>query len=88
MTTIGFLIAIIVIILLFCISMLKRDKEDKTYPPYYEDVWITFRFPKEKCYYTKLGWLSVNDDGKLIWTLSKSNIIIEDDWVIEWKNCE
>lgn len=86
MTTIGFIILLSVLAIIAIITIIKlRFERSRTYPEYYKDVEITFRFPGSRNKFTKKAWLSVNDNLEYIWTLSNSNLIIDDDWVIKWK---
>lgn len=55
------------------------------YPPYYRDVMITWKYPKDKHLYKGKAWLAVNDNLEYIWTLSDgSEKVISDDYVINW----
>lgn len=86
MTTIGFIILMSVFIVLIIIAIVKiKLGKSKKYPEYYRDVWITFKFPGTKELITKRAWLAVNDNLEMMWTLSDSNLIIDDDWVTKWK---
>ena len=84
MKTVIITIVILFIITIVLVQYLTRPK--KTYPEYYKDVLITFKFPGEHHSYTKKAWLAVNDNLEYIWTLSDSSIIIPDDYVINWKS--
>lgn len=65
--------------------LIFNNLETIEYPEYYKDVKITFKFPEEEFYHTASAWLSVNDFGDFIWTLSNTNLIVEDKDVISWE---
>lgn len=58
---------------------------DIAYPEYYKDVWIHYQMPDETADHIEKAWLSVNDNGEYIWTISDTDLIIPDDWVTRWK---
>lgn len=61
----------------------KRYHIDKKYPPYYKSVFIVYKFPRKSKEIAE-AWLSVNDKGEYIWTLSDDTTIIPDKYVINW----
>lgn len=54
------------------------------YPPYYKDVVITYQLPGKEIM-EATAWLAVNDSLECIWTISDTNIIISDAYVLEWR---
>lgn len=58
---------------------------DIAYPEYYKDVWIYYHSPEEITDHVEKAWLSVNDNGEYIWTISDDEQIIPDEWVTHWK---
>lgn len=83
MTTFTFIIALILIGIIGVCAYINC--KSKKYPPYYHDVYITFKFPNETVLHKKRAWLSVNDNEELTWTCVDSNIIIQDEWVTSWE---
>lgn len=61
---------------------------DIAYPKYYKDVWIHYQIPGETIEHIEKAWLSINDNGEYIWTISDTDLIISDDWVTRWKYIE
>ena len=76
---------IIIFIIFFIIQLLNRFKIYKERPSYYKDVLIHYKLPG-KDVETKLAWLSVNDNLDYIWTLVGTDVIIPDEYVIDWEN--
>lgn len=79
------LILIIIFIIGFCAYKNHKNLAIKKYPLYYKDVWIRYQLPG-KDIETKLAWLSVNDNLDYIWTLVGTDVIISDEYVIEWED--
>lgn len=85
MTTVGFFICIGFLLIIGIVTLINvLFNKNKTYPPYYRDVEITYQLPGEG-FINKRAWLACNDDLEYIWTLSDSDIIIPDKYVLNWK---
>lgn len=54
------------------------------YPTYYKDVLISYKLPGKEIQ-KATAWLAVNDDLECIWTISDTDIIIPDEYVLEWR---
>lgn len=81
------LIFIIIVLIIGAIItfLVFNSLETVEYPEYYKDVEITFKFSGENSYRTASAWLAVNDHGDFIWTLSDTDIVIDDENVISWQ---
>lgn len=58
---------------------------DFSHPEYYKDVQIHYCIPGETTKHVKTAWLAMNDNNEYIWTISNSDQVIPDDWVIKWE---
>lgn len=53
------------------------------YPIYYKTVMITYKLPNKETK-SECAWLSVNDSGDMIWTLTDDVTIIPDEYILNW----
>ena len=66
-------------------KMIKEILEDYSYPKYYKDVLIYYQLPSDSEEQIEKAWLAVNDDNEYIWTISDTDRIIPDKFVIRWE---
>ena len=66
-------------------KMIKEILEDHSYPEYYKDVLIYYQLPNDSEEQVEKAWLAVNDDNEYIWTISDTDLIIPDKFVIRWE---
>lgn len=82
-----FIVFLFVLVIIFIPVYLSFNQKVE-YPPYYHDVEICYEHPGEDFQRYDRAWLSVNDNLELIWTLSETEVIIEDKYVLFWKEIE
>lgn len=63
----------------------KIYKTKDHFPPYYHVVTIYYKEKGKSDILTNKAWLAVDDDGNHIWTLYKTNHVIFNKEVIDWK---